>query len=467
MLLIGILLSPLASLIISYDGDAAQHALIGQIILKNHAIPQQEPTAYTSDEKIFIAHEWLAEIFFGVASKYFGTHGIAILGAGLLCTCLFLVLRYIDHSNIPGYCLIILTTVLFFLLRFHFIARPHLFSWLLFLLLYTLISKLREKEISKSKFVFGLTTIFLAWVNLHGSFVFGLGCLFILLILPAFLKPSSQGIFSRTHAALIYAFILIMTLVNPFGINLHIHIWNFLIHGQEMRSFVDEFSHQKLDLIWYISSLIYLLSACFIALKRRKALYIEDLILLLILVALSILSNRISAYFFLLAPMILLPRTVLQNYQKGYSSQTFIFSTMICLSIYLGIFFPQFKVNFNDELLPTKATNFIKSKPDLFKGNMLNFYDWGGYLAYELYPTHKVYIHGLNDHYGLNLINEYIQLLIPGSNFGILLKKFDWIIFPNNTDLIIYLSSSKEWRLEYQDEISSIFTAIHSKEIRE
>ena len=55
---------------------------------------------------------------------------------------------------------------------------------------------------------------------------------------------------------------------------------------------------------------------------------------------------------------------------------------------------------------PKRAVTFLGSQaPD---GRLLNPYDWGGYLIWELYPKYPVFIDGRADVYGDTLINEDI-----------------------------------------------------------
>ncbi len=111
---------------------------------------------------------------------------------------------------------------------------------------------------------------------------------------------------------------------------------------------------------------------------------------------------------------------------------------------------------------PYLATQYIRENPP--KGNMLNAYNWGGYLIWQL-PEYKTFIDGrmtswredgkyfMLDYYNIHktdALNSYVERY----NIG-------WVLDYTDSPLAKTLAlNSEEWELLYEDETSVIYTKI-------
>ena len=154
----------------------------------------------------------------------------------------------------------------------------------------------------------------------------------------------------------------------------------------------------------------------------------------------------------------------------------------IILCIYLiasylhGIFFPLISIlllafvfardlrldpaklgNYYDPVVfPVNAVNWLEENPQ--KGNMFNYFSWGGYMLYREWPDQLVFIDRQTDFYGEKLTREYEQIISISKGWEDVLKKhtIKWVIIPNNSSLAQTLESEYRWRILYEDKTAVI-----------
>ena len=91
---------------------------------------------------------------------------------------------------------------------------------------------------------------------------------------------------------------------------------------------------------------------------------------------------------------------------------------------------------------------------------MFNFFTWGGFLLYRLWPEQKVFIDGQTDFYGEALSREYVQVETLQDGWENTLAKYnvDWVITQSGQPLEKALTAIN-WTVIYQDETTAILSA--------
>jgi hypothetical protein len=89
---------------------------------------------------------------------------------------------------------------------------------------------------------------------------------------------------------------------------------------------------------------------------------------------------------------------------------------------------------------------------------MFNYFTWGGYLLYRLWPQDTVFIDGQTDFYGESLTREYEQVMYVNQGWETVLEKYnvDWVIVPSDTPLVNSLQDELDWIPIYHDDTASI-----------
>ena len=111
---------------------------------------------------------------------------------------------------------------------------------------------------------------------------------------------------------------------------------------------------------------------------------------------------------------------------------------------------------FLDDVFPVEAVDWIVENN--IDGNGFNYFPWGGYLLYRIWPDKLVFIDGQTDFYGELLTRQYEQVITLSPGWEGVLDQYDvdWVIMPIGSDLSTELKSTTGWEQVYRDEISEI-----------
>jgi hypothetical protein len=112
------------------------------------------------------------------------------------------------------------------------------------------------------------------------------------------------------------------------------------------------------------------------------------------------------------------------------------------------------------ENFPQGAVNWIlTNKP---QGQIFNYYNWGGYLIWRLYPEYLVYIDGRADVYGDEFLLSYANIS-TNANWEQFLdhQNIHLVIIDPTSNLANVLRQSPDWKISFKDKISVIFTKIN------
>lgn len=129
----------------------------------------------------------------------------------------------------------------------------------------------------------------------------------------------------------------------------------------------------------------------------------------------------------------------------------FLFSQGIALD------FQQQKNEFKVDVFPVKAVDWLVEHPQSEK--MFNYFTWGGYLLFRLWPEHTVFIDGQTDFYGESLTRQYQQIIEmePGWLETMNIYQIRMVIIPTGSRLAGELLGTG-WKVCYQDNTAVILS---------
>jgi len=89
---------------------------------------------------------------------------------------------------------------------------------------------------------------------------------------------------------------------------------------------------------------------------------------------------------------------------------------------------------------------------------MLNELNWGGYILYRLWPTHRVFIDSQSDFYGEEFIRQYDSIITGSDGWDNLLADWqvEWMIIAPGSRLATLARLEPEWQVTYEDAIAVI-----------
>ncbi|MEO7649936.1 MAG: hypothetical protein ABIZ80_05675, partial [Bryobacteraceae bacterium] len=290
------------------DGDCGLHIRIGDYIVANGRVPMIDIFSFSRPGQEWFAFEWGSEVIYSLLNAAFGLKGVVLL-AGLVIAGVFTVLlRYTIWLGSNGLIALVLVLMGINATSIHFHARPHIFT-LLFMVI--AIWMLEADRRHRSRVVWLLVPLTVVWTNLHGGFLilFALMGLLVAGRLAESFLWSEESVRGRSDAlryALLGAACAAASLLNPYGIKLHLHIRETM-QSKTIMANVQEFlapTFRSEAYLHYTALLFLALMLSGMLLRRRR---LVEVLWILFLGASSLYSARHVPLFALMAvPLIAL-----------------------------------------------------------------------------------------------------------------------------------------------------------------
>jgi hypothetical protein len=457
------------------DGDTGYHVRAGQYILDTLSVPRQDIFSFHAPPIPWTAHEWLSEVIMALAHRWAGLSGVVAFFALILAATMALLFAALRRGGANVLLAAAITVFACCTSQIHWLARPHVFSFLMMLAWHHL---LESWHAGKTDRLYLLPLSMLLWVNLHGGFPAGFlllgaylaGCLFDWQgASPAQLPERRHQILQLLAAA---GASLLACLANPTGY--HILLFPFrLVSNRFIMDHVNEFLSPNFHDLLPFKYLLLLLIAL-VALSRRPV-RPTDLILVLLFTGMSLYSARYIPLFALVcAPMF--PRYWYwpEGERAARVADFFRRRSQVvgtCDAMATGGFWPaaallavavslgsgQRPHAFDARKKPVAAVEFLLREP--VAGRMFNDDEFGDYLIYRAWPSYRVFFDGRSDMYGTERLREYLQVGNFEPGFEQVLERYQigWIFYGTGAPLSRFLMRDPSWVLIYSDPVASIF----------
>ena len=115
------------------DSDAGWHIRAGEAILSTGDLPRTDPYSFTRAGQPWFAWEWMADIAAGAIDRAAGLSGVALFYAAAIAAGVWLWFRlqWALDGNFLLACA--MASLLLSTCNIHWLARPHVLSWLFLL----------------------------------------------------------------------------------------------------------------------------------------------------------------------------------------------------------------------------------------------------------------------------------------------------------------------------------------------
>jgi hypothetical protein len=448
-----------------FEGDTWWHLAVGNHILSTNSWPTTDQYSFSAHGDVWIAYEWLGDVVIAAASRLFGLRGmtvlLVILGAGIV----LLMYHYACLRSGNAKAAFVACVLLLPLTVVSFTLRPQLLGYIFLLMTFIWLEKFRQ---GKQKTLWLLPLLFLVWVNVHGTFAFGLAALGLYWIsgLADFrigqirAEPWTEK--QRRHLGIVTLLSVVALIITPYGTQLASNPVNMaffqpvnIASFQEWR--VPDFGGGYGKLLLVMIQLFVLLPL-FVRLEYRM----EELGLLLF----GIYSACVHMRFVIVFAMIFAPfwATLIARYVPPYDADKDKPLLNLALAVLVAFgcvrLFPSRSTleKVVSHEFPSGAVAYVRAHPSL--GPMFNDEFWGGYLIKELAPQQKVFIDGRADLYeSAGVLSDYLSIMGIASNSRLLLRKYhirSCLIEPNSP-LATLLNQLPGWQRIYSDGLSVIF----------
>lgn len=455
------------------DGDLGRHITLGKYML-GHGIPYYDIFSHTMRGMYLVSHEWMAQIAFGAVHILLGLGGTVLLTAIVIATTFTLVYREILRRDIHYLPALLTTTLAAFTSILHWLARPHIFTFLFAALWAHNLHKVMEGKLVKI-WIFPL--MMFVWANTHGAYIMGFAILTACIAGWAW-QYLVNGIISDTGRKLflISASSLAATFFNPYGWRL----WETSTGYFGNRFLVDYTVEYQSPNFHEFSAwpFLLMLALCLIAPALGRKIQAHEAFLLAGFSGLGLYSERnIPLFAIITAPFLAsMLQPVFEKFSfsnrieetiKGVERQIPANSIVLpILTVLIMIVAIQQGVpldsaglgyQYDPEKFPVQAVSWLEENPQ--QGNMFNHFIWGGYILYREWPEQTVFIDGQTDFYGEALTLEYVQVEVLNENWKNVLAKYDvkWaIIKSDEAKLAEALQNELGWKILYRDSTAVI-----------
>jgi len=465
------------------DGDTGWHIRTGDWILQHGRIPTVDFFSFTMPGRRWYAWEWGWDFLFGFVHHWTGLAGVVFLNVVLLCLSAALVFRLIRRYSENDILAFAFTMLAVCGSMIHWLARPHLITWVFALLFSHLILSVEQ---GNRRMLWYAPPLMLVWTNLHGGFFTG-----IMLLLASALgdalqvtfgnaKPSARS-YRRAFEYLACALgCALVTLINPYGWHLHQHLIGYLRDSTMLNS-ITEFqtiSFHNPGSIFFECMLLIGVTAAFWCFSNQ----LVGLGLTTLLWAhAALFSSRNIPIFMLLsaAPAALLAQELLTR--LGHSalfsglvrdvkdivlefkpferaSRSYLVSGvgLLFVGISLAAGKGAFHSEFNPKSFPAPVMTAVHNAHfhRLFTSDQ-----WADYLIYSYYPSQSAFFDGRSDFYGDGMIGKYQHIMSAQYDCEELLKKFsiDGVLVKTDQPLATVLKRSQDWKLLFDNGSAIIF----------
>jgi hypothetical protein len=458
------------------DYDWGWHFRYGEYFIKTGQILRDNLYTWTLASYKWANPSWLYDVFLYLSFVTFGFLGLSIIGAvlGLIIFIIPTIKAKLSYLMLGG-------TALFFIkLTQNALSesvRGQSFSLIFFcLLIFILI-----KAVKKSKTLYFIPPLILAWANLNGTFSLGIlilgifvGSNIVIRIINRYRHKTNEDLVDLKKLVIIFFLSVLASLINPFTYKVYyeglVHITNPWV------SYVNEwmpiYNCQNCHIGFF---LVFQAILIIIFTARNKLTDLPYIITLLFLTVEAYLHRRYESM--LIAASLPFVAMTLSNLTFDFEKYklTKILSTLaLIILIWIGLFvrMPKFNLlnySFSDycyngsECSPGLADFLIKNPP---VGRGFNYYDWGGFLIGRGVKA-KLFIDGrmqLWDENGDMPFADFMKIYYDQNADIFHSYNFDWVIVRNDSYLAKTLLKPNifwgTWKLVYYDQQASYFVRI-------
>lgn len=469
-----IFLSILSSVILmgpqtfNMDGDLGRHITIGGYILNNFSIPIKDIFSHTMYGKPLTPHEWMAQVIFAGSHQLFSLGGPVLAVALIIAGAFSFVYRESSQRSQMPLTSLALTILAAAASSIHWLARPHVFTFL-FLAVWTSLFEKVQKD--KNVPVWHFAILMLLWANTHGAFIAGFvvwGAYTAGYLIDAFLE-NQFDVEKFLRWLIIGGVSFLATLFNPSGPLL----WQTSV-GYVGNSYLVSHTVEYQSVDFHIPGawpflLIILFSVLVLSYKRQRLASAHSLLIAGWMV-MGLYSARNIPLFAIVASPILAEtiariftnfrwKTVEHNFMAIEASAHGVLwpvTGILCAILLLNTPTLRAYNTYDPSIFPVDAVNWLDENPQ--EGRVFNSFTWGGYLLYRDWPNQLVFIDGQTDFYGEELTREYETLITMDNDWETILEKYEinWAVIEANSPLAQSLIFETRWKIIYQDDTAII-----------
>lgn len=485
VLFLGLNLTSARIVLISADSDPGLHRSLGEWMIQHRAVVREDHLLHTHHGPS-LAKEWLSEVLFAAAGRWFEWNGVALLAAALIATCFWLLHRQLLAEGCDTVLATGLVLVAALACSMHWLARPLLFTHLLTLVFAWQLRWFQQGRVSARRMFALLVPLMVLWVNLHGAFPTSLVLIAMYALgtaIDAWRRAASRNKWMILAALLLAC--SAASLANPYRWGLHAQILGFM-RSRELSTVTTEFASPNFHTVGTHGFLLLLFLLAATLLIIRPHLYAADVLLIGGWGCLALLSARNIPIFALVVTPLLaqwLTKSMQANPKSWWGRlhrestarvsavrQTVDGTTVIAVVVCMLLVVAKPRIAGGEPLLatdfppgryPTAVVDYLRTHPDAVHGEMFNYFLWGGYLELAL-PERKPFIDSRTDSYGVGLVRDFRTANEPKPGWEAVFARYNvgWTILPVQHPLNRILELSPHWTRVFSNQQALVFLRV-------
>jgi len=462
-----------------HDSQTGYHVRIGEYVLAHHAVPMTDFLSFTLPDQPFFAWEWLAGVGSALLYHWGGLGAIVVVSALVLAFTILLMMRHMAARGANIILAVFLIHLAIGASSIHYLARPHIFTLLFLVISLWVLDRDRENP---TPMVWGLVPLTSLWANLHGGFF---GLLVSIGILAAGSMAEGLLAVDRRAAAfrralrwgLLTVACFAASLVNPYGINEHIHLVRFMRQTWYLK-FTEEYQAPNfLTAAGGYFGVLLVLGVC-VAIRllwRRE--FGPGLLILAWSYASARSMRHIPIYAIVALPWIAAEAAGLwRRWAAGKSVRTFagtleklakdyqpsmmrtsLFAPLVSIALLASPLAVNLAGDFPDPLYPVSLIQ--RHAGEIGHARVFATDAWGHYLTYRFPPPYKIFIDGRTDFFGEHFSHEYLDTMngLAGWDETLCRYHVDMVLIPPEIGLAGRLTADPGWRLVERTDMAVLF----------
>lgn len=436
-----------------------------QLLHSGHFI-RTETWTFTVGGQPWINFEWLAEIPYYFAYRWFGDRGLYVvmmLLVSAIVAGIYSLARLRSHDCRAAF---VATFI-----GYHFITvslgpRTLLFGWLFLVLELAILWSLERGR----DYTAWLPPLFLLWINTHGSWLIG----FVLMVV-FFAGGFADGEWGNLTATrwtqaqrrkflIVTAVSFALLFINPYGWRLVAYPLDVAYQQKLTIQHVAEWFPINFHEFRGKAALATLFFFGILQLVRKRKWSLQDLAFLLI----AIYGGFTYVRFIFLLGIVIVPLLAMdlsgvmgQKYNPATDRRApNVLAIAVLLAVIAGFWAPVRKIHAGiAQTFPEKALPWVHSLAG--RGNLFNDSEWGGYLEWNA-PEVKEFIDGRIDifvHKGV--MQDYLYAINVEKPFEVLNKyQIRYVLVDKTFPLAYVLEHSPAWKVAYQDDLAIGFERV-------
>jgi len=463
------------------DPDVGWHLRTGEEIVNRGEVPKIDWYTHTYVDFPWIDHEWATDVTMYAIYSVGGPFLLSVISCLLVLLIFLYLMPLAAGSKLPWQANLLIGTVGAIVSGFFVGVRPQILGMLGVVLVLVILRQIKLKP--DSKIVFWLPILFLVWVNLHGSFVLGLGVVLIVLLMEWVKRRTLENVGETWVAAekdtmtrealrrltIVFPVSLVAVLINPYGYRIFEEVGRTMFDTYGTRE-INEWMAPDISEQYGIAFAIYLFFWLTVFFFRRGKIGLTQLTLSLLALLGALMSRRNIPIFVILTLPYLYQggRDFFANFLFPILRNRVVLIGLLVMAVVLIFFQGDFWSTLRRSLdeqegfigndYPVAAVDELRENP--ISGNIFNEYNWGGYLIWRL-PDVRVFTDGRTPHWredGIPLLREFQDTIQYQAQAPEILEKYDisYVLLSPERSLVNVLREKEDWEEVYEDEVAVI-----------